>query len=159
MRSLDKINDLEKINRHPRFYKTLAECDITPPLVDFVDFRYVLMSTFQGAHTDIANLKSSFRLIISGSPHSRSTDIRRGEKKGGHQSKPAQSLCKFCGKFSHDSEACPAKDSPVALYHTSTYILTDGQYVTMLTDPRSFYGYAHVYGSVSCTSTRNMNTF
>ena len=29
----------------------------------------------------------------------------------------------------------------------------------MLTDPRSFYGYAHVYGSVSCTSTRNMNTF
>ena len=47
----------------------------------------------------------------------------------------------------------------VALYHTSTYILTYGQYVTMPTDPRSFYGYAHVYGSVSCTSTRNMNTF
>ena len=47
----------------------------------------------------------------------------------------------------------------VALYHTSTHILTYGLYVTMLTDPRSFYGYAHVYGSVSCTSTRNMNTF
>ena len=31
----------------------------------------------------------------------------------------------------------------------------------MLTDPRSFYGYAHVYGSVSCTSTRKlkMTTF
>ena len=28
----------------------------------------------------------------------------------------------------------------------------------MHTDPRSFYGYAHVYESVSCTSTRNMNT-
>ena len=47
----------------------------------------------------------------------------------------------------------------VALYHTSTYILTLGWYVTMPTDPRSFYGYAHVYESVSCTSTRNMNTF
>ena len=40
----------------------------------------------------------------------------------------------------------------VALYHTSTYVLTYGQYVTMPTDPRSFYGYAHVYGSVSCTA-------
>ena len=35
----DKINDPEKINWHPRFYKTLAECDITLPLVDLVDFR------------------------------------------------------------------------------------------------------------------------
>ena len=85
---LDKINDPEKINWHPRFYKTLAECDIALPLVDLVDFRYVLMNTFQGAHTDIANLKYSLRLIISGSPHSRSTDIRRGEKKDGHQSMP-----------------------------------------------------------------------
>ena len=48
--------------------------------------------------------------------------------------------------------------SNVALYHTSTYILTYGWYVTMLTDPRSFYGYAHVYGSVSRTSTRTMST-
>ena len=93
---LDKINDPEKINWHPRFGKTPAECDITPPLVDLVDFRYVPMNTFQDAHTEIANLKSSLRLIISGSPHSRSTDIRRGEKKGGHQSKPAQSLCTVC---------------------------------------------------------------
>ena len=50
-------------------------------------------------------------------------------------------------------------DALVALYHTSTYIHTYGLYVTMPTDPRSFYGYAHVYESVSCTSTRNMNTF
>ena len=28
---LDKIKDPEKINWHPRFYKTLAECNITPP--------------------------------------------------------------------------------------------------------------------------------
>ena len=42
----------------------------------------------------------------------------------------------------------------VALYHTSTYILTYGQYVTMPTDPRPFHGYVHVYGYVSCTSTR-----
>ena len=89
----EKINDPEKINWHPRFYKTLAECDIAIPLVDLVDFRYVLMNTFQGAHKDIANLKSSLRLIISGSPHGRSTDMRQGEKKGRHQSKPAQSLC------------------------------------------------------------------
>ena len=31
---LDKINDPEKTNWHPRFYKNLAECDITLPLVD-----------------------------------------------------------------------------------------------------------------------------
>ena len=43
---LDKINDSEKTNWHPRFYKTLAECDIALPLVDLVDFRYVLMYTF-----------------------------------------------------------------------------------------------------------------
>ena len=85
---LDKINNPEKINWHPRFYKTLAECNITLFLVDLVDFRYVLINTFQGAHTEIANLKYSLRLIISGSPHSRSTDIRRGEKKDGHQSMP-----------------------------------------------------------------------
>ena len=78
---LDKINDPEKINWHPRFYKTLAECDITLPLVDLVDFRYVLMNIFQSAQTDRANLKSNFRLIISGSPHSRSTDIRQGGRK------------------------------------------------------------------------------
>ena len=96
---LDKINDPEKINWHSRFYKTLAECDIALPLVDLVDFRYVLMNTFQGAHTGIANLKSSLRFIISGSPHSSSADIRRGECKGGHQSKPAQSLCTVVGSF------------------------------------------------------------
>ena len=77
---LDKINDPEKINWHPRFYKTLAECDIALPQLDLVDFRYVLMNTFQGAHTGIANLKSSLRFIISGSPHSSSTDIRREER-------------------------------------------------------------------------------
>ena len=46
---LDKINDPEKINLYPRFYKTLAKCDITLPLVYLVDFRYVLMNTFQSA--------------------------------------------------------------------------------------------------------------
>ena len=65
---LEKINDPEKISWHPRFYKTLAECDIALPLVDLVDFRYVLMNTFQGAHMEIADLKSSLRFIISGSP-------------------------------------------------------------------------------------------
>ena len=102
---LEKINDPEKINWHLRFYKTLVECDIALPLVDLVDFRYVLMNTFQGGHTGIANIKSSLRLIISGSPHSRCTDMRRGKKKGGHQSKPAQYLCTVCGKFSHDGKA------------------------------------------------------
>ena len=78
---LDKINDPEKINWHPRFYKTLAECDITLPQVDLVDFRYVLMNTFESAHTEIANLKSSLRLIISGSSHSCSTDMRQKGRK------------------------------------------------------------------------------
>ena len=123
---LDKINDPEKINWRPRFYKTLAECDITLPLVDLVDFRYVLMNTFQGAHTEIANLKSSLRLIISGSPHSRSTDIGQGEKKGGHQSKPAQSLCTVCGKYSHDSKACPAKGSPYVNLTPSVFVGSAG---------------------------------
>ena len=49
----DKINDPEKINWHPRFYKTLAEYDIALPLVDLVDFRYVLTHTVQGVHTEI----------------------------------------------------------------------------------------------------------
>ena len=93
------------------------------PLVDLVDFRYVLINTFQGAHTEIANLKSSLRLIISSSPH---CDIRRGEKKGGHQSKPAQSLCTVCGKFSHDSKACPAKGSPYANLTPSAFIGSAG---------------------------------
>ena len=52
-----------------------------------------------------------------------------------------------------------SRGQPVALYHTSTYIPTYGWYVTMLTDPEPFHGYAHVYGSVSCTSTRIMITF
>ena len=101
-----------------------AECDITLPLVDLVDFRYVLMNTFQGAHTEIASLKFSLRLIISGLPHSRSTDIRREEKKSGHQSKPAQSLCTVCEKFSHDSKACQAKSSPYADLTPSAYVST-----------------------------------
>ena len=42
----------------------------------------------------------------------------------------------------------------VALYHTSTYILTYGLYVTKLADPRPFHVYVHVYGSMSCTSNR-----
>ena len=47
---LEKINDQEKINWHLRFQKTLAECDISHPLKDLVDYRYVLMNTFQGAN-------------------------------------------------------------------------------------------------------------
>ena len=35
----------------------------------------------------------------------------QGEKKGGLQNNPAQPLCTVCGKFSHDSKACPAKGS------------------------------------------------
>ena len=134
---LEKINDPEKINWHPRFYETLAECNITLPLVDLVDFRYVLMNTFQGAHTEIANLKSSFRLIISGSPHSRSTDIRRGVKKGGHQSKPAQSFCTVCGEFSHDSKA--AKSNPYANLTLSAYVNSVG-HAKLVADkgPRSY---------------------
>ena len=95
---LDKINDPEKINWHPRFYKTIAL-----PLVDLVDFRYVQMNTFQGVHMEIANLKSSLCLIISGLSHSRSTDMRLGEKKGGLQNKPAltqphtERFCRYCG--------------------------------------------------------------
>ena len=42
----------------------------------------------------------------------------------------------------------------VALYHTSTYILTYCWYVTRLADSRPFHGHVHVYGSVSCISTR-----
>ena len=117
----------------------LAECDIALPLVDLVDFRYVLIKTFQGAHTDIANLKSSLRLIISGSPHSRSTDIIRGEKKGGHQSKPAQPLCTVCGKFSHDSKACPAKGSPYVNLTPSAFVRSAG-HTKLVADkgPRSY---------------------
>ena len=84
------------------------------------------MNTFQGAHTEIANLKSSLRLIISGSPHSRSTDIRRGKKKGGHQTKPAQSFCMVCRKFSHDSKACPAEGSPYAKLTPSAFVGSSG---------------------------------
>ena len=115
------------------------ECDITLPLVDLVDFRYVLMNTFQGAHTDIANLKSSLRLIISGSPHSRSTDIRQGGKKSGHQSKPAQPLCTVCGKFSHESKACPAKGSPYANLTPSAFVGSAG-HTKLVADkgPRSY---------------------
>ena len=136
---LDKINDPEKINWHPRIYKTLAEYDIALPLVDLVDFRYVLMNTFQGAHTEIANLKSSLRLIISGSPHSRSTDMRQGGKKGGLQNKPAQPLCTVCGKFSHDGKACPAKGSPYAILTPSAFVGSAG-YTKLVADkgPRSY---------------------
>ena len=35
---LEIINDPEKINWHPGFYKTLSECDIALPLVDLTDF-------------------------------------------------------------------------------------------------------------------------
>ena len=42
----------------------------------------------------------------------------------------------------------------VALYHTSTYILTYCRYVTRLADPRPFHGFVYVYGFVCCTSTR-----
>ena len=136
---LNKINDSEKINWHPRFYITLAECDITLPLVDLVDFRYVLMNTFQSAHTDIANLKSSLRLIISGSPHSHSSDIRQGGKKGGLQNKPAQTLCTVCGKFSHDSKACPVKGSPYAHLTPSAFVGSAG-HTKLVADkgPRSY---------------------
>ena len=97
------------------------------------------MNNFQGAHTEIANIKSCLRLIISGSPHSRSTDIRRGEKKGGHQSKPAQSLCTVCGKFSHESKACPAKGSPYANLAPSAFVDSAG-HVKLVADkgPRSY---------------------
>ena len=133
------INDPEKINRHPRFYKTLAECNTAVPLVDLIDFRYVLMNTFQGAHTEIAILKSGLRLIISGSPHSRSTDIRQGEKKGGLQSKPTQSLCTVCGEFSHDSKACPAKGSLYANLTPSAFVGFAG-HAKLIADkgPRSY---------------------
>ena len=97
--------------------------------VDLVDFRYVLMNTFEGAHTEIANLKSSLRLIISG----------RGEKKDGHQSKPAQSLCTVCGDFSHDSKACPAKVSPYANLTPSAFVGSAG-HVKLVAEqgPRSY---------------------
>ena len=78
------------------------------------------------AHTDIANLKSSLRLIISGSPHNRSTDMRQGGKKGGLQNKPAQPLCTVCGKFSHDSKACPAKGSPYTNLTPSAFVGSAG---------------------------------
>ena len=97
------------------------------------------MNTFQSAHTDIANIKSSLRLIISGSPHSRSTDMRRGEKKGGLQNKPAKSLCTVCGKFSHDSKACPAKGSPYANLTPSAFFGSAG-HAKLVADkgPRSY---------------------
>ena len=97
------------------------------------------MNTFQGAHTEIANLKSSLRLIISGTPHSGSTDIRREEKKGGHQSKPFQSLCTVCGKFSHESKSCPAKGSPYANLTPSAFVGSAG-HAKLVADkgPRSY---------------------
>ena len=52
--------------------------------------------------------------------------MRRGERKGGHQSKPAQSLCTVYGKFSHDSRACPAKISPYANLTPSAYVGSAG---------------------------------
>ena len=120
---------------HPRFYKTLAECDISLPLEDLVNFRYVLMNTFQGAHMDIANIKSSLRIIISGSPHSRSTDIRRGGK-GGHRSKPVQSLCMVSGKFPHNIKACPFKSSAHANHTSSAYVGSAG-HVKLVADKLS----------------------
>ena len=55
---MGKINDWIKINWNPRFCKALAECNIK-----LVDFRYILMNTFQSANT-----KTGLRLITSGSP-------------------------------------------------------------------------------------------
>ena len=88
---------------------------------------------------EIANIKFGLCLIIGGSPHSRSTDIRRGKKKVGQQSKHAQSLCTVCGKFSRDSKACPAKGSAYANHTSSAYVGSAG-HVKLVADegPRSY---------------------
>ena len=48
--------------------------------------------------------------------------MRQGVKKGGHQNKPTESLCTVCGKFSHESRACPAKGSPYANLTPSAFV-------------------------------------
>ena len=77
--------------------------------------------------------------------------MRRGEEKDRHQSKPGQSLCMVCGKFSHESKACPAKSSPYANLTPSAFVGSAG-HVKLVTDkgPR-----VHIPGAAPVVPNKN----
>ena len=77
---MEKLNDAEHINWTASFHKILGKLNMTFPVENIREFRFVLINMFKAIRQDIKEMQTVLHLTLSGNPRTRTSEPTKREK-------------------------------------------------------------------------------
>ena len=121
---MEKLYDVEHINWTARFHKILRKLNMTFPVENICEFRFVLINMFEAVRQDINEMQTVLHYTLSGNSRTRTSEPTKREKAPSGQpptGAPAK-LCTVCGRYFHEATTCRLKESKYANHANKPYV-------------------------------------
>ena len=98
---IEKLNDPEHINWTARFHKILTKLNMTFPVENIREFRFVLLNIFEAVRQDIKEIQTVLHFTLSGNSRARTSELTKREKtpKGKPPTGAPAKHCIVCGRY------------------------------------------------------------
>ena len=121
---MEKLNNAEHINWTARFHKILRKLNMTFPVENIREFRFVLINMFEAVRQDIKEMQTVLHFTLSGNSRTRTSEPTKREKapKGQPPTGAPAKHCTVCGRYFHEGTTCRPKESKYANHANKPYV-------------------------------------
>ena len=121
---MEKLNDPEHINWTARFHEILRKLNMTFPVENIREFRFVLINMFEAVRQDIKEMQTVLHFTLSGNSWTRTSEPTKREKapKGQPPTGAPAKHCTVCGRYFHEGTTCRLKESKYANHANKPYV-------------------------------------
>ena len=121
---MEKLNDPEHINWTARFHEILRKLNMTFPVENIREFRFVLINMFEAVRQDIKEMQTVLHFTLSENSRTRTSEPTKREKapKGQPPTGAPAKHCTVCGRYIHKGTTCRLKESKYANHANKPYV-------------------------------------
>ena len=121
---MEKLNDAEHINWTERFHKILRKLNMTFPVENIRECRFLLTNMFEAVRQDIKEMQTVLHFTLSGNSRTRTSEPTKRENALNGQPPmgvPAKH-CTVCGRYFREGTTCRLKESKYANHANKPYV-------------------------------------
>ena len=120
----EKLNDAEHINWTARFHKILRKLNMTLPVENIREFRFVLINMFEAVRQDIKEMQTVLHFTLSENSRTRTSEPTKREKapKGQPPTGAPAKHCTVCGRYFYEGTTCRLKESKYSNHANKPYV-------------------------------------